>query len=75
MGPDGINPRVLSELVEIFKKQLSIIFHQSWIARKVWDDWMLANMVSIHKKGQKAILGTCQLDLGPWKGYGKNQLE
>ncbi|KFO63340.1 hypothetical protein N302_09564, partial [Corvus brachyrhynchos] len=53
MGPDGIHPRVLTELTEELAKPLSIIYHQSWLTREVPDDWKLANVTPIHKKGQE----------------------
>ncbi|KFM06605.1 hypothetical protein AS27_02750, partial [Aptenodytes forsteri] len=53
MGPDGIHPRVLRELVEELAKPLSIIYQQSWLTREVPDDWRLANVTPIHKKGRK----------------------
>ncbi|KAK4806794.1 hypothetical protein QYF61_005590 [Mycteria americana] len=53
MGPDGIHPRVLRELAEELAKPLSIIYQQSWLTGEVRDDWRLANVMPIYKKGQK----------------------
>ncbi|KAK4806957.1 hypothetical protein QYF61_027324 [Mycteria americana] len=53
MGLDGIHPRVLRELVEELAKPLSIIHQQSWLTGEVPDDWRLANVTPIYKKGQK----------------------
>ncbi|KAJ7408426.1 hypothetical protein BTVI_59601 [Pitangus sulphuratus] len=49
MGPDGIHPRVMRELAE----ELTIIYQQSWLTGEVPDDWKLANVTPIHKKGWK----------------------
>ncbi|KAK1213491.1 PARP8 ribosyltransferase, partial [Pygoscelis papua] len=53
MGPDGIHPRVLRELAEELAKPLSIIYQQSWLTGEVPDDWRLANVTPIYKKGRK----------------------
>ncbi|KAK4829691.1 hypothetical protein QYF61_006066, partial [Mycteria americana] len=53
MGLDGIHPRVLRELVEELAKPLSTIYQQSWLTGKVPDDWRLANVMPIYKKGRK----------------------
>ncbi|KAF1410082.1 hypothetical protein FQV24_0007536, partial [Spheniscus mendiculus] len=63
MGPDGIHPRVLRELAEELAKPLSIIYQQSccqlglnhdtWLTGEVLDDWRLANVTPIYKKGRK----------------------
>ncbi|KFW70572.1 hypothetical protein AS28_01949, partial [Pygoscelis adeliae] len=53
MGPDGIHPRVLRELAEEVAKLLSIIYQQSWLTGEVPDNWRLANVTPIYKKGQK----------------------
>ncbi|KAJ7404098.1 hypothetical protein WISP_147361 [Willisornis vidua] len=66
MGPDGIHPSVMRELVKELTKPLSIIYHQSWLTREVPDDWKLANVTPSHKKGRKEDLGklqACQPDL------------
>ncbi|RMB93712.1 hypothetical protein DUI87_29942 [Hirundo rustica rustica] len=51
MGPDGIHPREMRELADDLMKPLSIIYHQSWLTGEVPDDWKLANVTPIHKKG------------------------
>ncbi|GAB0206301.1 mitochondrial enolase superfamily member 1 [Grus japonensis] len=53
MGPDGIHLRVPRELAEELAKPLSIIYQQSWLTGEVPDDWRLANVMPIYKKGQK----------------------
>ncbi|KAJ7401508.1 hypothetical protein WISP_00173 [Willisornis vidua] len=57
MGPDEIHPRLMRELAEELAKLLSIIFQQSWLSGEVPDDWRLANVTPIHKKGCKADCG------------------
>ncbi|PKU44059.1 rna-directed dna polymerase from mobile element jockey-like [Limosa lapponica baueri] len=53
MGPDGIHPRVLRELAREVTKPLSIIYQQSWSTGEVPDDWRVANVTPIYKKGRK----------------------
>ncbi|KAJ7409612.1 hypothetical protein BTVI_56038 [Pitangus sulphuratus] len=53
IGQDGIHPRVMKELAEELAKTLFIIYQQSWLSGEVSDDWKLANVMLIHKKGQK----------------------
>ena len=53
MGPDGLHPRVLRELVNVVAKPLSIILWQSWLTGDVLADWRLANVMAIFKKGWK----------------------
>ncbi|KAK4810061.1 hypothetical protein QYF61_007225 [Mycteria americana] len=57
MGPDGIHLRVLRELAEELAKPLSLIYQQSWLTGEVPDNWRLANVMPIYKKGQKEDLG------------------
>ncbi|RMC10206.1 hypothetical protein DUI87_13007 [Hirundo rustica rustica] len=57
MGPDGIHPRVMRELADELAKPLSIIYQQSWLTGEVPDDWKLANVTPIHKKGGKEDSG------------------
>ncbi|RMC22179.1 hypothetical protein DUI87_03052 [Hirundo rustica rustica] len=53
MGLDGIHARVMRELADELAKPLSIIYHHSWLTGEVPDDWKLANVTPIHKKGAK----------------------
>ncbi|GAB0184205.1 mitochondrial enolase superfamily member 1 [Grus japonensis] len=57
IGLDGIQPRVLRELAEVFPKPLAIIYQQSWLTREVPVDWKLANVTPIYKKGWKEDRG------------------
>jgi len=57
MGPDGIHPRVLRELVEELAKPLSIIYQQSGLTGEVPDDWRIASVTPIYKKGWKENRG------------------
>ncbi|RMC16636.1 hypothetical protein DUI87_06574 [Hirundo rustica rustica] len=53
MGPDGIHPRVMRELADELAEPLSIIYQQSWLTGEVLDNWKLANVTPIDKKGAK----------------------
>jgi len=52
MGPDGIHARVLMELVGELAKPLFIICQQSWLTGEVPDDWRIASVTPIYKKGR-----------------------
>ncbi|RMC17166.1 hypothetical protein DUI87_05743 [Hirundo rustica rustica] len=52
-GPDRIYPRVMRELADELAKLLSIIYKLSCLTGEVPDDWKLANVAPIHKKGRK----------------------
>ena len=51
MGPDEIHPRVLRELAEEIAEPLSIIYQRSLLTGEVPEDWRLANVTPIYKKG------------------------
>ncbi|TRZ07386.1 hypothetical protein HGM15179_019724 [Zosterops borbonicus] len=53
MEPDGIHLRVIRELADELAKPLSIIYRQSWLTGEGPDDWKMANVMPIHKKGRK----------------------
>jgi len=53
MGLDGIYPRVPRELAEELAKPLSVICQQSWLTGEVPDDWRIANVTPMYKKGRK----------------------
>ncbi|RMC14064.1 hypothetical protein DUI87_09151 [Hirundo rustica rustica] len=46
----------MGELAEEPAKTLSIIYNQLWLTGEVPDDWKLASVTPIHKKGQKEDL-------------------
>ncbi|KAM8793546.1 E3 ubiquitin-protein ligase RNF38-like [Eudromia elegans] len=50
-GPDGIHSRVLKELAEVLAKLLSIIYQRSWSTGEIPDNWRLASVTPIYKKG------------------------
>jgi len=53
MGPDGMHPRELRELADVFAEPLSIVFERSWRTGEVPEDWRKANVTPIFKKGKK----------------------
>lgn len=53
MGPDGIHPSVLSELVGIIARPLSIIFERSRQSGEVPEDLKTASVTPIFKNGRK----------------------
>ena len=52
-GPDGIVPRLLFEFSEQLAPPLTFIFNKSIGSVIVPEDWELANVASIFKKGEK----------------------
>uniref|UniRef100_A0A8B9DSV2 Reverse transcriptase domain-containing protein n=1 Tax=Anser cygnoides TaxID=8845 RepID=A0A8B9DSV2_ANSCY len=53
MGPDGMHPRVLRELAEVIAELLYIIFERSWRTGEVPEDWRIASVTPVFKKGKK----------------------
>ena len=53
LRPVLIHPRVLRELVEAIAKPLAIIYQHSLLTGEVPEDWRLANVIPIYKKGCK----------------------
>ena len=51
MGPDEIQPRVLREPAEVIAEPLSIICQRSLLTGEVPEDWRLASVTPIYKKG------------------------
>ena len=53
MEPDGLQPRVLGELAGETAKPLLAIYQRSWLTGEVPEDWRLADVTPIFKKGHK----------------------
>ena len=70
MGPNGMHPRVLRELVDVIAEPLSIIFERSWRTGEVPEDWRKANVTPVFKEGKKEEPQASQPHLHPWKGDG-----
>ena len=54
-GVDNIYPVVLKELSQVISNPLSQLFTRSLNEREVPDDWKLANVTPIFKKGTKSV--------------------
>lgn len=57
MGPDGHHPRVLRELAGVITEPISAIYQRFWLPGEDPEDWRLANVTPIYKKGRKEDLG------------------
>ena len=57
MGTDRLHPRVLRELEGVIAEPLSAIYECSWLCGEVPEDWRLADVTPIYKKGHKEYLG------------------
>ena len=55
MGPDGMHPCVLRELAEVIAELLSIIFWRSWRMGEVPEDWRIASVTPVFKKGKEDL--------------------
>jgi len=58
VGPDEISPRILKESSEEISPVLTSIFNQSLSTGEILDDWLIANIFPLHKKGQQFYLQT-----------------
>ena len=52
-GPDALHPRVLRELAGVIAGPLAQFYEHSWCSGQVPDDWKIANVVPIFKKGKR----------------------
>ena len=55
VGPDGLHPMVLSKAAVHLAVPLSMIFNMSLQESKVPDDWKVADVVPVFKKGQQNL--------------------
>ena len=53
VGPDQIPPRLLKECAHQIAPSLSLLFNRSISEGSLPDEWKLANIVPVHKKGEK----------------------
>ena len=56
-GPDGIHPRLLKELSDTLTMPLTLIFQASVNQKSIPEDWKLATISAIYKKGNKKKAG------------------
>ena len=74
---DEIHLRVLRELVEVIAEPLSVIYQLSLLTSEVPEDWRLANVTPIYKKGCRedpANYRPVSLTSVPGKDYGADCL-
>ena len=57
VDPDNMNPRVLKELKGCLSSSLADIFTRSMATAEVPDEWKIANVTGIYKKGGREIGG------------------
>ena len=53
-GPDGISARILKETSDVIAPILRVIFQLSLDTGIVPNDWKIANVVPVYKKGDRA---------------------
>lgn len=53
MGPDGMHPQVLRELVEAIARPLSIIFGKPWASGEVPKDWGKEMLILSSKRARR----------------------
>ena len=62
-GPDNMQPRVLREVAEQVSEMLTDIFNSSLESGQVPEDWRVANVTPLFKKGSREELGNYRLQL------------
>ena len=55
-GPDGIHGMVLKKCAFSIAYPLSLIYNTSYKTGIIPDEWKLAHVVPVHKKGSKALV-------------------
>ena len=54
-GPDGLHPTVLKEVAPVITPALAFIFQKSLDSSSVPEDWRVANICPLFKKGDRSI--------------------
>ena len=62
-GPDGMHPRVLREVAEVTAEPLSIIFDRPWRLGEVPEDWRIASVTPVFRKGKKNVTNSRPVSL------------
>eukprot|EP00061_Rhincodon_typus_P003184 g19472.t1 len=57
-GPDGLHRRVQKKIAEEIMEALVVIFQESLESGRVPEDWKMANVTHLFKKGQKLKTGS-----------------
>ena len=54
-GPDNISPRILKLIPNEAKSFLETTYKNPLVTSEIPEDWMMANITPLHKKGAKVI--------------------
>ncbi|CAI9722626.1 Hypothetical predicted protein [Octopus vulgaris] len=55
-GPDGISPRILSELSDVLALPITIVYRKSMETSKIPDEWRTADVTPIFKKRSRFVV-------------------
>ena len=73
IGPDGIHPRILKETSDILANPLHLVFRSSLQHGMIPNEWKIAHVTPLHKKGSKHSKENYrplrQSFVGSWKEY------
>ena len=59
-GPDGLHPTVLKEVAPVITPALAFILQKSLDSSSVPEDWRVANICPLFKKGDRSITTNCR---------------
>ena len=67
-GPDGIHGMVLKHCAASLAKPLTAMFNISFVTGCIPEDWKIASIVPIHKKGEKGSVENYILNITSYEG-------